>query len=238
MSLTTKAKSLDNFNRGPQGPHIQQQQTTHKMSKTTEDQVRKFSRRDAIYTPIVMDAIDKYKLGIDQVDIAEFVRGKIDEIKVTKKHEIVYWVLRRARAYLRYEKERQRLMDTTTNNKRKTMKMKHTFRVEVSADISKLYDIMEALSLVDGVEIGKVFGRIEECKVSPNLSQSRKSPLNDDRAVFSKGPHGHAVLDIDASLERLGVSRAYIQRNSFSKGCLEHRLKQAMSIKEARWSKH
>jgi hypothetical protein len=122
--------------------------------------------------------------------------------------------------------------------KRKSMKMKHTFRMEVSADISRLSDIVEALSLVEGVEIGKVFGRIEECKVSPNLSQSRKSPLNDDRAVFSTGPSGQAVLDIDASLERLGVSREYIQRNTFVQGCLEHRLKQAMSIKKARCSKH
>jgi hypothetical protein len=118
------------------------------------------------------------------------------------------------------------------------MKMKHTFRVEVSADISKLSDIMEALSLVEGVKIGKVFGRIGESWEPKPRKKMRNAPLTDERAVFSKGPHGHAVLDIDASLERLGVSRAYIQRNSFSKGCLEHRLKQAMSIKEARWSKH
>jgi hypothetical protein len=118
------------------------------------------------------------------------------------------------------------------------MKMKHTFRMEISADISKLSDVIEALSLVQGVNIGKVFGRIEECKKPKSKKKMRNVPLADERAVFTKGPHGHAVLDIDASLERLGVSRAYIQRNSFSKGCLEHRLKQAMSIKEARWSKH
>jgi|DEB0MinimDraft_3_1074331.scaffolds.fasta_scaffold12237_7 hypothetical protein len=129
----------------------------------------------------------------------------------------------------------------SNNNKpkeRKAMKRKHTFRMEVSADISRLPDIIEALSLVEGVEIGKVFGRIEECDVSPNLSHSRRSPLNDDRAVFSTSPGGRAVLNIDASLESLGVSREYIQRNTFVQGSLEHRLKMAMSIKKARCSKH
>jgi hypothetical protein len=165
------------------------------MSKTTEDQVRKFSTRDAIYTSIIMDAIDKYKLGIDQVDIAEFVRGKIDEIKVTKKHEIVYWVLRQARAYLRYEKERQRLMDACqdlSDNCLNSLRLVEegsrsdlnlVFEVTMAVKLEKISDVVRRVASLDGVTIKTV----EPCKVinkksprkggSPNLSTTRNNGL-------------------------------------------------------------
>jgi len=151
------------------------------MSKTTEDQVRKFSTRDAIYTSIIMDAIDKYKLGWDQVDIAEFVRGKIDEIKVTKKYEIVYWVLRQARTYLRYEKERQRLMDACqdlSDNCLNSLRLVEegsrsdlnlAFEVTIAVKLEKISDVVRRVASLDGVTIKTV----EPCKVI-----NKKSPLS------------------------------------------------------------
>jgi len=153
-------------------PFLSNSKATHVMSKTTEDQVRKFSSRDAIYTPIVMDAIDRYKLGLDQEDIAEFVRGKIDKIKVSKKHEIVYWVLMRARAYLRYEKERQRLMDACqdlSDNCLNSLRLVEegsrsdlnlVFEVTMAVKLEKISDVVRRVASLDGVTIKTV----EPCK--------------------------------------------------------------------------
>ena len=150
------------------------------MSKIREDQVRKFSRRDAIYTPIMMDAIDKYKLGLDQEDIAEFVRGKIDKINVMRKHEVVIWVLMKARAYLRYEKERQRLMDACqdlSDNCLNSLRpveegsrsdLNLAFEVTMAVKLEKISDVVRRIASLDGVTIKTV----EPCKVI-----NKKSPL-------------------------------------------------------------
>ena len=121
---------------------------------------------------------------------------------------------------------------------------KHEFKIEITADISKVSEVYEAVSLVGGVEIN-VLDCIEVHEaVRPKVANAKrgrkkqKYKVQEDPNAVTVYKHGKHILDVDATIKKLGITKDYLKKNSFKRGALECRLKQAMAIKASRWSKH
>lgn len=121
---------------------------------------------------------------------------------------------------------------------------KHEFKIEITADISKVSEVYEAVSLVEGVEI-KVLDCIEVNEaVRPKVTgakrgrKKQKYKVEEDPNAVTIYKNGKHVLDVDATIKKLGITKDYLKKNSFKRDALECRLKYAMAIKASRWSKH
>jgi hypothetical protein len=121
--------------------------------------------------------------------------------------------------------------------------MKHKFIITLSVDISKVSDTYAALSLVDGVRIDSVEasspvvvesngnGHTPEKPAAKAKTKAKKQPSakrTDPRAVlqWSGGKH---VLNTDATLKNLGISKSELMKMKTRNGTLEGALKRSIA---------
>lgn len=120
---------------------------------------------------------------------------------------------------------------------------KHEFKIEITADISKVSEVYEAVSLVEGVEINVVDCVEVHESVKPKVDgakrgrKKQKYKVEEDPNAVTIYKNGKHVLDVDATIKKLGITKDYLKKNSFKRDALECRLKYAMAIKASRWSK-
>ena len=128
-------------------------------------------------------------------------------------------------------------------------KMKHKFIITLSVDISKVSDTYAALSLVDGVRIDSVEasspvvvesngnGHTPEkpaakakakSKAKAKVKRSTSIMYTDPRAVL-KWSSGKHVLNTDATLKNLGISKSDLLKMKTRNGTLEGALKRSIA---------
>lgn len=127
--------------------------------------------------------------------------------------------------------------------------MKHKFIITLSVDISKVSDTYAALSLVDGVRIDSVEasspvvvessgnGHIPEkpaakakskAKAKAKVKRNTSIMHTDPRAVL-KWSSGKHVLNTDATLKNLGISKSDLLKMKTRNGTLEGALKRSIA---------
>lgn len=127
--------------------------------------------------------------------------------------------------------------------------MKHKFIITLSVDITKVSDTYAALSLVDGVRIDSVEasspvvvesngnGHTPEkpaAKAKSKAKSKAKAKRNtsimhtDPRAVL-KWSSGKHVLNTDATLKNLGISKSDLLKMKTRNGTLEGALKRSIA---------
>jgi len=128
-------------------------------------------------------------------------------------------------------------------------KMKHKFIITLSVDISKVSDTYAALSLVDGVRIDSVEasspvvvesngnGHIPEkpaakakskAKAKAKVKRNTSTKHTDPRAVL-QWSGGKQVLNTDATLRNLGISKSDLLKMKTRNGTLEGALKRSIA---------
>lgn len=127
--------------------------------------------------------------------------------------------------------------------------MKHKFIITLSVDITKVSDTYAALSLVDGVRIDSVEasspvvvesngnGHIPEkpaakakskAKAKAKVKRNTSIMHTDPRAVL-KWSSGKHVLNTDATLKNLGISKSDLLKMKTRNGTLEGALKRSIA---------
>jgi hypothetical protein len=128
-------------------------------------------------------------------------------------------------------------------------KMKHKFIITLSVDISKVSDTYAALSLVDGVRIDSVEasspvvvesngnGHMPEKPVAKAKSKAKAkakvkrntSIMHTDPRAVLKWSSGKHVLNTDATLKNLGISKSDLLKMKTRNGTLEGALKRSIA---------
>lgn len=126
-------------------------------------------------------------------------------------------------------------------------KMKHKFIITLSVDISKVSDTYAALSLVDGVRIDSVEasspvvvesngnGHMPEKPAAKAKSKAkakvkrRTSIMHTDPRAVLKWSSGKHVLNTDATLKNLGISKSDLLKMKTRNGTLEGALKRSIA---------
>lgn len=99
-------------------------------------------------------------------------------------------------------------------------------------------DIMSALDLLDdAVNVDIHVTTVEEEVVRPTRSTKPRAWHDDPRAVRKKVA-GKWRLDIDATLQKLGMTMAQIQERQWSQGTLEHAVKKAWGVRHGNDDPH
>lgn len=121
--------------------------------------------------------------------------------------------------------------------------MKHKFIITLSVDISKVSDTYAALSLVDGVRIDSVEasspvvvesngnGHMPDKPAAKAKTKAKKQPSTkhtDPRAVL-QWSGGKQVLNTDATLRNLGISKSDLLKMKTRNGTLEGALKRSIA---------
>jgi len=127
--------------------------------------------------------------------------------------------------------------------------MKHKFIITLSVDISKVSDTYAALSLVDGVRIDSVEasspvvvesngnGHMPEKPVAKAKSKAKAkakvkrntSIMHTDPRAVLKWSSGKHVLNTDATLKNLGISKSDLLKMKTRNGTLEGALKRSIA---------
>lgn len=125
--------------------------------------------------------------------------------------------------------------------------MKHKFIITLSVDITKVSDTYAALSLVDGVRIDSVEasspvvvesngnGHTPEkpvAKAKPKAKAKIKrntSIMHTDPRAVLKWSSGKHVLNTDATLKNLGISKSDLLKMKTRNGTLEGALKRSIA---------
>lgn len=127
--------------------------------------------------------------------------------------------------------------------------MKHKFIITLSVDITKVSDTYAALSLVDGVRIDSVEasspvvvesngnGHMPEKPVAKAKSKAKAkakvkrntSIMHTDPRAVLKWSSGKHVLNTDATLKNLGISKSDLLKMKTRNGTLEGALKRSIA---------